>query len=77
MTTLFETGLSGCLMRVGIWSNTLESKLESAIMKTIPSIFKILVDQELITLEEMTIKLDEYTSNVMDDPESYGLRPAV
>ena len=63
-------------MTLGVWSAELEAKLESVILQSVPSIFKILVDQELISLSAMTMKMDEFIANVLDEPEAYGLHAA-
>ncbi|SMF29378.1 hypothetical protein [Pseudobacteriovorax antillogorgiicola] len=59
-----------------IWSKAIDQKLEAVIIKEVPSIFRILVDEDLISLEDLTVKMDEYISNVIEDPEAYGLSAA-
>ena len=71
-----EASFEKSCRELGFWSSELEQKLEAIIVNEVPSIFRILHDDGLITLEELTIKLDEYISNVIDDPGSYGLSVA-
>lgn len=71
-----EVSFEQSCIDLGVWNDELETKLEAIIVKEIPSIFRILVDQNLITLEQITVKLDEYISNVIEDPESFGLHKA-
>lgn len=71
-----EASFQSSCMTLGVWSAELEAKLESVILQSVPSIFKILVDQELISLSAMTMKMDEFIANVLDEPEAYGLHAA-
>lgn len=61
---------------LGLWNPQLEERLEGIIVAEIPSIFKILIEADLIELDEIIIKLDEFISNVIESPSDYGLTVA-
>ena len=55
------------------WDSDLELKLESIIVSSVPSIYKILIHREFVSSDDVVIKLDEYISNVIENPGDYGL----
>lgn len=71
-----EVSFEQSCIDLNIWNVDLENKIEGLAVREIPSIFKSLIDDDLISLEKITVKLDEYISIVIEDPEGFGLKSA-